>query len=185
MDALVLASSLALAVAADDVRATEHRQLAPVVLAGVALDRADLLGSGLEVGQPGVDQVAVARGELTTGAARAGVHDHRVGALQRLGVRATPLEVEVAAVELALALDGPQLLQQRRPLVGHRVAIVVLAPVDPEHGELLGVPAGDDVQAPASTGNVVGGGAHLGREQRMADRDVERREHHDPAGDGE
>ena len=117
MDALVLASSLALAVAADDVRATEHRQLAPMVLAGVALDRADLLGCGLEVGQPGVDEVAVARGELTTGAARARVHDHRVGALQRFGVRATPREVEVAAMEVALALDGPQLLEQRRPLV--------------------------------------------------------------------
>jgi hypothetical protein len=67
-------------------------------------------------------------------------------------------------------------LEQLGPLVGDRVALVVLALGEAEHGELLGVPAGDDVQPEAPGRDVVGRGGELGHHDGVRERHVDRRE---------
>src|SRR3954453_12507932 len=63
--------------------------------------------------------------------------------------RARALISSICRAAVSSRVSPAKALEQLGPLVGDRVALVVLALGEAEHGELLGVPAGDDVQPEA------------------------------------
>ena len=173
VDVVVIGLGLGLRVLADDVAAGEDPDLAPELVPGELLDLGDLLRRRLEGRQASEDQVAVLRREAAPGRARARVHDHRIRLLDRLGLEHAAGDVEVLPLEVVRSVDGPELLQHLRPLVGDLVALVVLTLGQPEHRELRRVPAGDDVQPEAAAGDMVGGRAHLRGEHRVREGNVQ------------
>ena len=162
--------------------AAEDPDLATVGLPGLLLDLGDLAGGGLGVLQACEDQVAVLGCEGPARAAGAGVHQHRVGVLERVGVREGIDGAEVLAVEVERFLGGPQLLDQTRPLIGIGITGLVVLLGEPEHRELLGEPARHHVDPEPATGDMVGGDGHLRGQHRMDDRHVHGREDLDPLG---
>ena len=83
------------------------------------------------------------------------------------------------ALVVKLALDGPQLLAQRDPVVGHVITHVVLFLRYPEHGDLPFIPARNNVEAKAATRNMVNGCDLFGRAYRVHGRYMKGREHTD------
>src|SRR5262249_56097767 len=113
-----------------------------------------------------------------------GVHQGGVRALDRLGRQIALGDlVELAFVVEAFVL-GPQPLDDGEPLLGAGVAVLVGHHHAAEHVDLRLVPAGDDVERIAPTGNMVDYGRLLGGDDRVIERDVRGREHAGLAGRG-
>src|SRR5439155_19111711 len=96
---------------------------------------------------------------------------------QRPSGDASQLVVAAGIVERLLL--GPHAREDLEPLAAARVAVVVRILLEPEHVELVLVPAADDVEAEAALTDVVGGHDLLRRQDRWKDRHV------DGAEDGE
>ena len=86
------------------------------------------------------------------------------------------------AFVIKLALYCPQLFAQRNPVVGHVITHVVLFLRHPEHGDLPFIPARNNVEAKAATGNMVNGCDLFGRAYRVHGRHMKGCEHTDFLG---
>ena len=91
----------------------------------------------------------------------------------------------VQLVELAVEIEGLVLgvdaRQDLEPFEALRVAVV--DQIEPEHRELFGVPAANDVEPGPPVRGVVDGRERLGGEHRMRHRHMDGREQGDPLGD--
>ena len=116
------------------------------------------------------------------GAGRGGVDQERASAA-RLWRQERLLGFPESTVEAKLLVLAPQPLQDGRELVGHHVAVVVLDRLEAEHAVFARLVAGDDVDPPSATRDVVHRRAELGDMERMPSiEDVHRVDQHDRLG---
>src|SRR5262245_55577310 len=146
-----------------------------------ALDLRDLLDIALErrarARRRHEERVAIAQREGLPDLRRAGIHQDRPGAAERLGIRAHALEPQELSVEIERVRVRPRLLDGVEPFLREVVARVVLALGDAEHLELALVPADHEIDAEATFADMVGGDEFLGGDQRMEQRRVHGAEH--------
>ncbi len=105
----------------------------------------------------GEQRVAVANGERLAGRGGAGVHDDRPPATDRFWFGANLFELDEDTVYVELIRFGPGQFYRIQPLLSVPVARLVGAQIGAEHGELILVPAADDVQSEAPAADVIGG----------------------------
>jgi len=125
----------------------------------------------------GEQEVAILGGEVAARRAEGGVHGHRPWQLQAGGPAHHALERIVFALEVERLVGAIAALDDVDPFGG--LAIGVLANLGAEHGELLRIPAADDVEPGAAAADVIDGGQRLGGIDRMHDRHVHRHEQAD------
>src|SRR5207247_10432090 len=109
------------------------------------------------------ERITVAQRKLLTHLRGAGIHEDRPGVAVRLGKRAYALELQELSFEIELAAFRPGSLDHIEPLLGERVACIMLALGDAEHLELTLVPPDHQIDAEAPFAAVVRGHEFLGR----------------------
>ena len=127
----------------------------------------------------GEHQIAVLHRVVAAEFGGAGVHDRRVGILDRLRRQIALLDLEEAALVVERLVLGPQPLDDGDPFLGAGVAVLVGQHRLAEHLDLGLHPAGDDVEDEAAVGDVVDRRRLLGGDDRMVDGDVRGRDHAD------
>jgi hypothetical protein len=111
--------------------------------------------------------VGVVDGELAAGRGTASVHHQwRLGAVG-LGCAFDTPKLIVHTGVVKRRWTGPDTLDDAPPFGALRIAFVMLLLRDPEHLELVLVPATDDVHAEAALANMVRCGHLLGSDKRM------------------
>ena len=121
--------------------------------------------------------VAVAGGEVLRRRRAAGIHDRRMGLLQRFRLAPGGYRVEALAVEIELLLLVPRPSHEVEPFGGILVAVIVRPHMGAEHVELVLEPAAYDVHGEAPAGDVIDGGRHFRHHQGMHQRHVHGRQH--------
>src|SRR5580704_2260692 len=109
---------------------------------------ADFLLVLFQRGPRGVEEerIAVFYREGLAGRRRAGVHDHRPRAAERLRLALDAVHVEIFAVKIEILAIRPDHLDDVDPFLGKFVAVLMGALLDAEHVELALVPADHDVE---------------------------------------
>ena len=111
-------------------------------------------------------------GKMPAALRRAGIHDRRIGILDRLRLQVAALDAVEFAVVVERLVLRPQPLDDAEPLLGAGVAILVLQKRDAEHFHFGKIPAVDDVERVAAVGDVVDDGRLLGGDDRVVQRDM-------------
>ena len=140
------------------------------------LEMIDLLLRAFEVGTVLEDDevhVAITRREILRGRRTAGVHDRRMGLLQRLRLAPDRVGVEALAVEIELFVLRPCPLHELEPLGGVFVTIVVRTHLRAEHVEFVLEPSAHHIDGETAVGDVIDRGRHLGHHQWMHQRHMQ------------
>ena len=177
--------SLPVGAVLDDVHHGRGAHVA-AVLARQPLDFLDPRFVTIECGCRHEHPIRLATSEVDPDLGVAGTHDHGTRRTNRFGTH----HPAVALIELPFELDtlfrSPEVLQQGGELVRHVVGAIVRDRfLHAEGGLLPGGVTGHDVEAPASFGDEVDGGAELREVEGMElVGDVGRREQAELLGDG-
>src|SRR5262249_31551257 len=129
-------------------------------------------------------QIAMARGELASRHRIAGVHQDGPPPAPGQWPARDALPPVVAAVIIEGRVLPPQAEDDLEPFLAAGIAVVMHVLLEPEHVELLLVPAADDVEAKAAAAEVIGRDDLLRREQRRKDRYMHGAKHGEALGGG-
>ena len=94
-----------------------------------------------------VGDVAVLGGEVPAALGATGIHQRRIGLLDRLGLQVALLDLVVLADVIEFFVLGPQPPDDRQPFLGAFEPLVMFEQRITEHVDFGLVPAGDDVEA--------------------------------------
>ncbi|MNU95474.1 hypothetical protein D3C71_854900 [compost metagenome] len=114
------------------------------------------------------NQIGMTGGEIDTGGRTGRRHQRRAA---EGGLRRDPAIVDRPGIELAFIGEvfgfAPQAMKHIEQFSGHIVTLVMVDALPAEHFMLNGAVAGDDVDAPSSSSNVIQRRAIFGEMQRM------------------
>src|SRR3984957_5037611 len=127
----------------------------------IGLDMSDVGGEvvGADIGE---DEIAMLAGEMPAALRGAGIHDRRIGMLDRFWLKVAALDLVEAAFVIEALVLGPQPLDDAEPFLGAGVAVLVIEQRDAEHFHLGIIPAIEHVERVTPLRDVIDNGGLLG-----------------------